>query len=355
MTSAWQHVAQEPYNRAEVGTRGLACPFAKSDPETYMSIDACKATEGFKEPRLLFEHIWRKHTRFFRCGFCPLRWSISTSRKEVKEKKEDHWKSCDGKLRSVLYFEGPDESSIELLDWKQQELFEKIRSMRDVEAKLEALYKACRKPVPETYHATAASLTVQPQMIYAPGRITTQDDQQSISHGEGIFEGFSRPRSGASRVTRQPTTTNLSKVNAELRAGDNSAVSGANRPRDADSGYSSMPQNNGDTDDVFYDRLAAQSGAQYHVPHEVRPYEMSGDPVVTASPGRLTDDDSFPPIDCFRTFDNTDPLLSGGIGSSTRRDDSLLGLALSNPGPETSGGPLAPWDYAELDPVFLEI
>lgn len=192
-------------------------------------------------------------------------------------------------------------------------------------------------------------------MIYAPGRITTQDDQQSISHGEGIFEGFSRPRSGASRVTRQPTTTNLSKVNAELRAGDNSAVSGANRPRDADSGYSSMPQNNGDTDDVFYDRLAAQSGAQYHVPHEVRPYEMSGDPVVTASPGRLTDDDSFPPIDCFRTFDNTDPLLSGGIGSSTRRDDSLLGLALSNPGPETSGGPLAPWDYAELDPVFLEI
>lgn len=53
MTSARQHVAQEPYNRADVGTRGLACPFAKSDPETYMSIDACKATDGFKEPRLL--------------------------------------------------------------------------------------------------------------------------------------------------------------------------------------------------------------------------------------------------------------------------------------------------------------
>lgn len=53
MNSGRQHAAQEPYNRAEVGIRGLACPFAKSDPQTYMSIDACKPHEGFKEPRLL--------------------------------------------------------------------------------------------------------------------------------------------------------------------------------------------------------------------------------------------------------------------------------------------------------------
>lgn len=57
----------------------------------------------------------------------------------------------------MLHFDGPDESRIELLDWKQQELFEKIRSMRDVEAKLEALYKACRKPVPETYRWSTPS------------------------------------------------------------------------------------------------------------------------------------------------------------------------------------------------------
>lgn len=41
------------YNRAEVGTCGLACPFAKSDPETYTSIEVCRLSEGFKEPRLL--------------------------------------------------------------------------------------------------------------------------------------------------------------------------------------------------------------------------------------------------------------------------------------------------------------
>lgn len=53
MPTGRQHVAPEQYNRAEVGTRGLACPFAKSHPELYMSIDVCKPNEGFKEPRLL--------------------------------------------------------------------------------------------------------------------------------------------------------------------------------------------------------------------------------------------------------------------------------------------------------------
>lgn len=53
MNDGRQHVAADQYNRAEVPTRGLACPFAKSDPEAYMSKDVCKPNEGFKEPRLL--------------------------------------------------------------------------------------------------------------------------------------------------------------------------------------------------------------------------------------------------------------------------------------------------------------
>ena len=48
-----QHVPPDQYNRAEVSIRGLACPFAKSDPETYMSMNACRTTEGFKELREL--------------------------------------------------------------------------------------------------------------------------------------------------------------------------------------------------------------------------------------------------------------------------------------------------------------
>lgn len=46
-------MALKQYNRAEVGTNGLACPFAKSDAERYMNIVVCKPSEGFKEPRLL--------------------------------------------------------------------------------------------------------------------------------------------------------------------------------------------------------------------------------------------------------------------------------------------------------------
>lgn len=53
MTGGQQDVAPSKYNRAEVSTRGLACPFAQSDPEAYMNIDACRPSEGFKEPRLL--------------------------------------------------------------------------------------------------------------------------------------------------------------------------------------------------------------------------------------------------------------------------------------------------------------
>lgn len=88
------------------------------------------------------------------------------SRKKVQEKKEEHWKSCEGKRRGVLYFNGPDEARTEFLDWKQQELFERIRSMRDVEAKLEALYKACRKPVPDTYRwSTSLATTSRPLVL----------------------------------------------------------------------------------------------------------------------------------------------------------------------------------------------
>lgn len=48
-----EHVARNLYSRAEISIHGLACPFAKSDPELYMNIDACKAVDGFKEVRLL--------------------------------------------------------------------------------------------------------------------------------------------------------------------------------------------------------------------------------------------------------------------------------------------------------------
>lgn len=302
------------------------------------------------------------------------------SRKEVKQEKEEHWKKCEGKRSRVIYFDGLDEDGIELMDWKQQELFEKVKSIRNVGAKLEALYKACGKPVPETYRSssplittnqsldtacagdmlmdvfssdtTVASSAVQPQMNYGPdARSETQAAQQSIGHGEGIFEGFSRPRSEASRVTRQSTTTtNLSKVNAALRARDNSAVSGDNRPGDADSGYGSMPQNNGDTDDVFYaDGLAAQPGAQCHLPHDVRPYEMSGNDTIAASSGRIMSDHAG--HGSFQDYEDASHMLYGAASSSTR---DLLGLAIPNLGAENADEPVNIWAFTNLEAEFSE-
>lgn len=73
------------------------------------------------------------------------------SRAKVTQEKDEHWKTCEGKRRKRLYFDGSDEYRMELLDWKQQERFEKVKSIRDLKAKLEALYEACGKPEPKTF------------------------------------------------------------------------------------------------------------------------------------------------------------------------------------------------------------
>lgn len=43
----------DPYSKAEVAIRGLACPFVQAGSEAHMSTDGCKPGEGFKETRLL--------------------------------------------------------------------------------------------------------------------------------------------------------------------------------------------------------------------------------------------------------------------------------------------------------------
>ncbi|KAL1852524.1 hypothetical protein Daus18300_012122 [Diaporthe australafricana] len=229
-----QHVpAPDQYSKGEIWSRGLACPFAKSDPQKYMNIGACKPTGGFTEISRLFEHMWRKHTRFYRCGYCSDSWSIAKSRTFVKKEKEKHWKVCKEKLRGAL-LEGSDEDGDELLNSEQQKRFEKIKSTKDIGAKLKALYEACGMLVPDTYYATAVFPLVQPLTTNesAP-RTTAHHDRQSISHG-GLLEGFAVPGS-PSQTRRLPTSGNVLKVSAASK--DQYQVSGADRAPDADSGY----------------------------------------------------------------------------------------------------------------------
>lgn len=76
----------------------------------------------------------------------------------------------------MLYFDEVDEGEADLLDWKQQELFEKIESIRDVQAKLEALYEACGRLIPETYCKGAALKlwSSEYKLIYARCRRVTR-------------------------------------------------------------------------------------------------------------------------------------------------------------------------------------
>ncbi|POS75503.1 hypothetical protein DHEL01_v206097 [Diaporthe helianthi] len=236
---------QQQYNRDQVRERGLACPFAKSDPDTYMSIAACRTTEGFKELRELNEHIWRKHTPFFRCGFCTGRWSISLARSKVTQKKEEHWETCEGKRRGTPYFvERFDEDGTELLDGEQQERFEEIKTMRGYDRKLKALYEACEKPVPDDYYAPAASTIMQRTQVahrtITRATTTARRGQQQDSHGGEFLAGFVQPRpEGHHRQPRRRTTArNVSQADAKAGRGARGyEVSGANRQPDDDSGY----------------------------------------------------------------------------------------------------------------------
>ncbi|KAI3394854.1 hypothetical protein diail_2140 [Diaporthe ilicicola] len=304
-----------------------------SEPEKYMTIEACKASEGFKEPRLLFEHIWRKHSRFYRCGYCSHRWSISKSRTEVKQEKEEHWKYCGEKLRGARPKEF-DENGIELLDHQQQRLFERIKSTKDVAAKLGALYEACRKPVPETYHATAPYPAMQPQMAYEyDARTATYYSQASMSHSGGFLEGFTRVDPGPSSPTRTCPTINNVSVNATLQASDESQVSGADRSRDVDSGYGSL----GSVDPALR-----------------WPHGASAEHVTVSSPEYLVNPNDCAPIhnhdgqSYHRRYRDNDSGLYGGAGPSTRRDHSLLGLAPLNPEPQTAGEATNFWSFSDF-------
>lgn len=94
--------------------------------------------------------MWRKHTRFYRCGSCDHCWSKSNSRTHVRQEKDKHWRVCKEKLRGAVFAE-TDEDGHELLDSEQQKRFEKIKSTKDIGAKLKALYEACGMRPPDTF------------------------------------------------------------------------------------------------------------------------------------------------------------------------------------------------------------
>lgn len=200
-------------------------------------------------------------------------------------------------------------------------------------------------------------------MTYEPGpRTTTHPDQQSVSLSGGFLDGFVRPPSETSNQPEERATAiNVSKASAALQAGDSLQVSGADRPRDADSGYDSMPKNNGDADDVSHaDILSATSETYWpHVHHhEVRSYAMSGSHVSTSAPGHVASDDTnFASIHdhgghgSLQGYDDASHMFYGAASSSTR---DLLGLALPNHEADNAQEPVNIWAFTNLDAEFPE-
>lgn len=203
---------------------------------------------------------------------------------------------------------------------------------------------------------------MQPQVNYGTiARTTTHRTQQPASHRGGFLEGFEPPSDVIRLPRRRTTADNVSKANAALRSGDNSKVSGANRPPDTDSGYSSMPGNSGGDADA---RFPAQSSSEMYywdqTPH-TRSYAGSSH-VPTASPGPIANGaEDFASVHghvChgyLHGYCDPDPLLYGTITSSARRDGSLLlGLTLPSPGAEMAREPLDILEFTNLDAEFIE-
>lgn len=199
---------------------------------------------------------------------------------------------------------------------------------------------------------------MQPQVNYgSDARITANPDEQPLSlrSSGGFLDGFGPPSEPSNRPQEPATAINVTKASAALQVGDSSQVSGANRDKDADSGYASMPKNNGDTDHVLSaNRLAAQPGTYWtEVPHEVGQYDLSGNDAVSASSGRVMSDDSFASIHddaghgSVRAYEDASHVFYGAASSSTDDGSVLLGLTL----PEE---PVNIWAYTNLDAEFSE-
>lgn len=150
--------------------------------------------EHLADECLCSEHIWRKHTPFYRCGFCPSRWSISTARGKVTQKKAQHWETCKGKRRGTPYFARYDEDGTELLGADQQRRFAETKSIRRNDDKLKALYEACGKPPPDSYCWSTT---------HTPGPAASGLNACSFSNSRTVLQTFR-------------TTTNSSPVSSSF-------------------------------------------------------------------------------------------------------------------------------------------
>lgn len=156
---------------------GLACPFAKADPEKYKTHLCCRPENGWPNvkdiayvcdnalflPALRFEsswfhlltilpyseHIWRFHSPLYRCEFCGYRWTGVSNRSAVQSKRIKHIPKCKAEKEGVLQ-----PADLDILSQEQQSAFEKTKNVRDNEKKFAALYEACGWTTePETYRA----------------------------------------------------------------------------------------------------------------------------------------------------------------------------------------------------------
>lgn len=138
-------------------------------------------------------------------------------------------------------------------------------------------------------------------------------------------------------------------------------VSGANRQQDTDSGYVSMPMDDGDASE-----FSPADGSQSHQPGGTYPWSYASTHVssyeghgnhaaATTSSGHLISHGEELDQLYHGCFDNSaiDPSLSSlynGASSSAGHSQALLGLAL----PENTEGSLNIWAFTSLDAEFLE-
>ncbi|KAJ4424442.1 hypothetical protein N0V82_000964 [Gnomoniopsis sp. IMI 355080] len=184
------------------------------------------------------EHVKRHHTPSYNCIHCGLRWLASEYNDHtLTAVRTAHLESCGldhGRLAREFR---SDES--EIMTEKGEERFRGLRQIRkNNEKKLEELYQACGKDLPETYHVRPLEgQVVQNQLPEFPPPASTGSNST-------LLDGFTRPDPdptlGPSRVLswEQRDRNTTPQIGAWVSTSELVVPSGADAAREnRDSGY----------------------------------------------------------------------------------------------------------------------
>lgn len=170
-----------------LSTNGLACPYCKSSPERYRESKYCHPESGWPNLGRTIEHVKRYHTPSYTCTHCGHRWVASYfNDKTLPPVRTAHLEKCMPAHGGLPRVPGADEP--EIMTEKGEEIFRRMKQIRgNNEKKLDKLYEACGKDLPDTYHVRSLEdHSIQSQLHDFPMPVRTGSNST-------LLDGFTQP------------------------------------------------------------------------------------------------------------------------------------------------------------------